>query len=103
MDTAVVFGRACGAASTTFPGEKTPETHTKKPTPKTKKTYKTHKAGLRAPPLQPLVTKKYQREPKTAQTSQRHPKGHHENAKETPNDPKGCPKSAGGLPKSTKK
>ena len=23
MDTAVVFGRACGAASTTFPGEKT--------------------------------------------------------------------------------
>ena len=41
--------------------------------------------------------------PKTAQTTQRHPKGHHENAKETPDDPKGCPKSAGGLPKITKK
>ena len=39
--------------------------------------------------------------PKTAQASQGHPKGGHENAKKTPEDPKRCPKTAGGLPKSS--
>jgi len=36
--------------------------------------------------------------PKTAQASQRQPKGRHENAQETPEEPKGWQKIAGGLP-----
>ena len=77
-----------------------------KTTPKTKKTYKKHKAGLRVPSLRPLVTKKYKKIPKTTQTSQRHPKGHHENAKETPDDPKGAqraPEASQKAPKSNEK
>ena len=40
----------------------------------TKKTYKTHQAGLRVPPLRPLVTKKYQREPKDSPDEPKAPK-----------------------------
>ena len=76
--------------------------HLEKHTQITKKTCKTYKAELRAPPCGPVSQKHTRETPKTAQTSQRHPKGRHENAKETPEDPRGCQKSAGGLPKSTK-
>jgi len=65
LDAGVVFGRACGAASTTLSGEKTTENTLKTHTQITKNTYKTYKAELRAPPpLRPRVTKQNQREPK---------------------------------------
>ena len=60
--------------------------------------------GSPFPEKRSLFTKRCRTDtqPKTAQTSQRHPKGQHEKAKETPEDPKGCQKSAGGLPKISK-
>ena len=68
-----------------------------------KETYKTYKTGLRATPLPPCVTKKHQRDPKESPGEPRAPQGEHENAKETPEDPKGCQKSAGDVPKISKK
>ena len=45
-----------------------------KTTPKTKKTYKKHKAGLRVPSLRPLVTKKYQKDTKNSPDEPKAPK-----------------------------
>jgi hypothetical protein len=48
--------------------------HLEKHTQITKKTCKTYKAELRAPPCGPVSQKNTRETPKTAQTSQRHPK-----------------------------
>ena len=46
---------------------------------------------------------KQRRDLKDSPGEPRAPKGGHENAKKTPEDPKRCQKTAGGFPKSIKK
>ena len=99
MDTAVVFGRAYGAASTTFPGEKTPGKSTK-PTPKPKKTYKTHKAGLRVhPPAVPCHKKAQQ----GGQRQPRRAKGTQKGDTRTPKRPQRIPKGGQRAPEASQK
>ena len=98
LDTGVVFGRSYAAASTTLSGKKTfGKTHANQ-----KENITKYKTELRAP-CGPVSQKSITANPKTAQASQRQPKGRHENAQETPEEPKGCQKTAGGIPKCSKK
>ena len=101
----VVFDRACGAASTTLADENTiGQIFFKNHRQIKKKTFKTYKTGLRAtPPVAKCRKTKQQRNSKDSPSEPRALRGEHENAKETPQDPKGHQKTTGGLPKIFKK
>ena len=99
MDTAVVFGRACGAASTTFPGEKTPEKH-KKPNAKAKENIQNTQSWAESTPLaapcHKKIPKKYQKQPRRA-------KGTQKGDTRTPKRPQRIPKGAKRAPEAFQK
>ena len=84
LATAVVFGRACGAASTTLANEKTIGKTLKKCDKLERKHTKHTKLGLEPPPCGPVSQKSTREIPKTAQTSQGHIKTPRNTSKMTP-------------------
>ena len=106
MDTAVVFGRACGAASTTFPGEKTPEKH-KKTNAKDKENIQNTQNCAESPPFSApchkKIPKRDQKQPRRAKGTQ---KGDTRTPKRLQRIPKGCqraPEASQKAQKSDKK
>ena len=78
------------------------EKHEKK-TPKTKKTYEKHKAGLRVPPLRHLVTKKYQKDTKNSPDEPKAPKRAPRERQRDPRRSQKVPKERRRLPKKHEK
>ena len=99
MDTAVVFGRACGAASTTFPGEKTPEKH-KKPNAKAKENIQNTQSWAESTPLAAPCHKKI---PKRDQKQPRRAKGTQKGDTRTPKKPQRIPKGGQRAPEASQK
>ena len=106
MDTAVVFGRACGTASTTFPGEKT---HGKnnKTNAKAKENIQNTQSWAESPPFatpcHKKIPKRYQKQPRRAKGTQ---KGDTTTPKSPQRIPKGgqrAPEASQKAPKSDKK
>ena len=99
MDTAVVVGRACGAASTTFPGEKTPEKH-KKPNAKAKENIQNTQSWAESTPLaapcHKKIPKRYQKQPRRA-------KGTQKADTRTPKRPQRIPKGGQRAPEASQK
>ena len=98
MDTAVVFGRACGAASTTLPGENTWENMKK---------YENYKENIQnsqswaeSPPLAAPCHKKVL---ERAQRQPRRAKGTQKGDTRTPKRPQRIPKGAKRAPEASQK
>ena len=99
MDTAVVFGRACGAASTTFPGEKTLG-KSNKTNAKAKENIQNTQSWAESTPLaapcHKKVPKRYQKQPRRA-------KGTQKGNTRTPKRPQTIPMGAQRAPEASRK
>ena len=99
MDTAVVFGRACGAASTTFPGEKTPG-KSNKTIAKAQENIQNTQSWAESPPF---ATPYHKKIPKREQKQPRPAKGTQKGDTRTPKRPQRIPKGGQRAPEASQK